>query len=384
MEGATLDVEIAKERGLWLDGVGGPPFHPKGLTVLLQWRRAPLEEVVAEEARKSADEARCEELAMAPSPAPAGQALMVLTLDPAALRPGQGDGDAKRPRALPWAREQARQLLRQHVPTGSAMGPMDVKRAGPPNKATFIVELWLPVDAAIAAMKACGAAPGWGIRPHIGEWVVDPRLQAKVIRVKVPDRYRRNVREHWLRLNGKDWFAGIAPPDTWFRGDRSLAVRRWGTAPITDADLAAVADCLGFKVTPSKSLIRVRGYGIMFGTNENIVKNEMARVFGSGAPALQLVGFSHVQSSGRRSPTYVIEVRGLPESRPGARLMDPGLHEREKVWERMTPARAVKTYTKVQTGARLHEPEKPEIDQSMPLPVQTDLDTIEEQEEDMI
>ena len=64
--------------------------------------------------------------------------------------------------------------------------------------------------------------------------------------------------------------------------------------------------------------------------------------------------------------------------------MDPGLHEREKVWERMTPARAVKTYTKVQTGARLHEPEKPEIDQSMPLPVQTDLDTIEEQEEDMI
>ena len=77
MEGATLDVEIAKERGLWLDGAGGPPFHPKGLTVLLQWRRAPLEEVAAEEARKSADEARCEELAMAPSPAPAGRVLMV-------------------------------------------------------------------------------------------------------------------------------------------------------------------------------------------------------------------------------------------------------------------------------------------------------------------
>ena len=122
----------------------------------------------------------------------------------------------------------------------------------------------------------------------------------------------------------------------------------------------------------------------MFGTNENIVKNEMARVFGSGAPAVQLVGFSHVQSSGRRSPMYVIEVTGLPESWPGARLMDPGLHEREKVWERMTPDRAMKTYTKVQTRARLHEQKKPEIDQSVPLPVQTDLDTIEEHEEDII
>ena len=100
----------------------------------------------------------------------------------------------------------------------------------------------------------------------------------------------------------------------------------------------------------------------MFGTNENIVKNQMARVFSSGAPALHLVGFSHVQSSGRRSLTYVIEVTGLPESCPGARLMDPGLQEREKLWERMTPARAVKTYTKVQTRACLHEQKKPEID----------------------
>jgi hypothetical protein len=155
-------------------------------------------------------------------------------------------------------------------------------------------------------------------------------------------------------------------------------------APVSEADLAAVADCLGFKVPPSKSLIRVRGYGIMFGTNESIVRNEMARVFSSGAPALQLVGFSHVQASGRRSPTYVVEVTGLPESWPGARLMDPGLHEKEKVWERMTPARAVKTYTKVQTGARLQEQKKPEVDQSVPLPDQTALDTIEEQEEDMI
>ena len=64
--------------------------------------------------------------------------------------------------------------------------------------------------------------------------------------------------------------------------------------------------------------------------------------------------------------------------------MDPGLHEKEKVWERMTPARAVKTYTKVQTGARLHEQRKPEIDQSVPLPDQTNQDTIEEQEEDII
>ena len=151
---------------------------------------------------------------MAPSPPPAGQALMVLTLDPAAIRPEQGDREAKRPQALPWAREQARLLLRQYMPTGTAMGPMDVKRAGPPDRATFIVELWLPVGTAVAAMKACGASPGWGIRPHIGEWVVDPRLEAKVLRVKVPDGHRRNVREHRLRLNGKDWFAGIALPYT--------------------------------------------------------------------------------------------------------------------------------------------------------------------------
>jgi hypothetical protein len=382
--GTTMDVEIAKERGLWMDGTGGPPFLPKGLTVLLTWRRAPPEEIEAEELRKTADETKSEELAAAPSPPPAGQALMVLTLDPAALRPDQEDRDGKRPRALPWAREQARQLMRQYTPTGSAMGPMDVKRAGPPDKATFMVELWLPVSAAIAAMRACGTSPGWGIRPHIGEWAVDPRLEAKVMRVKVPDAHRRSIRDHWLKMNGKEWFAGIAPPDTWFKGDKSLAVRRWGSAPVSEADLAAVADCLGFKVPPSKSLIRVRGYGIMFGTNESIVRNEMARVFSSGAPALQLVGFSHVQASGRRSPTYVVEVTGLPESWPGARLMDPGLHEKEKVWERMTPARAVKTYTKVQTGARLQEQKKPEVDQSVPLPDQTALDTIEEQEEDMI
>ena len=103
-------------------------------------------------------------------------------------------------------------------------------------------------------------------------------------------------------------------------------------------------------MAPSKSLnpgTRVRDH-VWY--EENIVKNEMARVFGSGAPALHLIGFSHMQSSGRRSPTYVIEFTGLPESWLGARLMDPGLHEKEKVWERMTPARAVKTYTKVQTG----------------------------------
>ena len=144
-----------------------------------------------------------------------------------------------------------------------------------------------------------------------------------------------------------------------------------------------MADCLGFKVPPSKTLIRVRGYGIMFGTNENIVKNEMVRVFSSGAPALQLVGFSHVQSSGRRSPIYLVEVTGLPESWPGARLMDLGLHVKEKVWERMMPVRAVKTYTKVQTGARLHEQKRPEIDQTVPLPDQTNLDNIQEQD-DMI
>ena len=63
--------------------------------------------------------------------------------------------------------------------------------------------------------------------------------------------------------------------------------------------------------------------------------------------------------------------------------MNPGLHEKEKVWERMTPARAVKTYTKVQTGARLHEQKRPEIDQTVPLPNQTNLDNIEEQD-DMI
>ena len=123
------------------------------------------------------------------------------------------------------------------------------------------------------------------------------------------------ARAGWWDSKGN---AHLTPLDTWFKGDRSLAIRCWGTAPVTDADLAAVADCLGFKVPPSKTLIRVRGYGIMFGTNENIVKNEMARVFSSGAPALQLVGFSHVQSSGRRSPIYVVEVTGLPESWPGA------------------------------------------------------------------
>jgi hypothetical protein len=64
--------------------------------------------------------------------------------------------------------------------------------------------------------------------------------------------------------------------------------------------------------------------------------------------------------------------------------MDPALHEKEKVWERMTPTRAVKTYTKVQTGARLQEQKKPEVDQSVPLPDRTALDTIEEEEEDMI
>ena len=197
-----------------------------------------------EEKEKEDKEAKEYEESMQPVPRTDGYSKMVLSMEPAALETAtntmargnermSAEKKEARPKANTWVLQQATEVLAPML-GGRELPAMSTKRKGN----MYEVYLLLPTDVARQAMRECGRRQGWGIRPHVGEYQVDQQLQAQVMRVTVPDEHKVTRNQQWQRFAKEPWFAGLAAPDTWFKGDRSVAVRRWGTHAPTPEEYA--------------------------------------------------------------------------------------------------------------------------------------------------
>ena len=310
--GCTMSMTISAKRGMWVTKEGGAPHMPGECPVVLQWERCEsVDAAEREEKEKEDKEAEEHEESMQPVPRADGYSKMVLSMEPAALETNtnamargnekmNADEGAARPKATAWVLQQATEVLAPML-GGRELPAMSTKRKGN----VYEVYLLLPTVAR-QAMRECGKRQGWGIRPHVGDYQVDQKLQAQVMRVTVPDEQKRTRNQQWQRLAKEPWFAGLAAPDTWFKGDRSVAVRRWGTHATTPEEYARVSEILACEVKLPVTTLRVRGYCTLFKSSPEYVDQELVRVFGAGH------GVRHVSTqqehTSRGSTVYFVKV----------------------------------------------------------------------------
>ena len=375
--GCTMTMTISAKRGMWMMKEGGTPQMPGECPVVLQWERCESVDVAEREEKEREDkEAKEYEESMQPVPRTDGYSKMVLSMEPAALETAtntmargnermSAEKREARPKATTWVLQQATEVLAPML-GGRELPAMSTKRKGN----MYEVYLLLPTDVARQAMRECGRRQGWGIRPHVGDYQVDQKLQAQVMRIAVPDEQRRTRNQQWQRLAKEPWFAGLAAPDTWFRGDQALAVRRWGAHAPTPEEYARVSEILGCEVKLPVTTLRVRGYCTLFKSSPEYVDRELVRVFGAGH------GVRHVSTqqehTSRGGTVYIVKVTGVRPDWEGKRIVESDVHATEKRWERTEQVRQKKPYEPVRAGMRLQvqQPQevKPTIDQDVPLP----------------